>query len=127
MNAREQNYTVADLNVDEMTSDACIEMISERARRYRIEYPMTQSELSDRSGVSLRCIQLFESGSDIKFSNLIKIIDALGLGQNLTMLIPDVTQRPSAFLDKKAQRQRAYKSRKEQAVCEKKFKWGDEN
>ena len=115
------------MNAYEMTSNACIEIISERARRYRIENPMTQSELSDRSGVSLRCIQLFESGNDFRFSNLIKIMDALGLGQNLNMLIPDVTQRPSAFLDKKAQRQRAYKSRKEQAVCEKKFKWGDEN
>ena len=38
-----------------------------RFKAYRISYPLTQKELSDKSGVSLRSITRFESGEDITF------------------------------------------------------------
>ena len=40
--------------------------INERIRNYRIAYPLTQAQLAERSGVSLRSIQLFENGADIR-------------------------------------------------------------
>ena len=35
-----------------------------RFKAYRISYPLTQKELSDKSGVSLRSITRFESGDN---------------------------------------------------------------
>ena len=43
-----------------------------RFKAYRISYPLTQKELSDKSGVSLRSITRFESGEDISLVNFMK-------------------------------------------------------
>ena len=114
------------MDIDGMTSKACLNMISERARKYRLEYPMTQKELAEGSGVSLRCIQLFESGADIKLSSLIKIMGKLGLKNNFSALIPDMTQRPSDFLSGNKTRKRVYTKRNVGKSDTKDFKWGDE-
>ena len=76
-----------------ITSQEGIRIISERVRNYRIDYPLTQKQLADRSGVSLRSIQRFENGEDIQLGNLIKLLSALGLDSNVEMLVPDVTRR----------------------------------
>ena len=43
---------------------------------------------------------------------------------NLEVLIPDVTKRPSSFLESKKHKQRVRKSKKTEDVSG--FKWGDE-
>lgn len=112
--------------MDNNTSKVMISMLCERARNFRLEYPMTQKQLAEKSGVSLRSIQAFEAGGDIQVSNLIKILNALELSGNLLMLIPDVTKRPSMYLEKERTRKRARvkcKGGKEQKGV---FVWGDE-
>lgn len=97
----------------------------EKARRYRLEYPMTQKELADKSGVSLRSIQYFEKGKDIQLSIFIKILIALDLSKNISVLIPDMNERPSVLLakDKSKLRKRATHRK---GNTESVFKWGDE-
>lgn len=104
-------------------SKAILTLLSERIKAYRIEYPMTQKELADKSGVSVRSIQNFEHGSDIQLSNLVKIMNALELGDNISMLVPDVSKRPSMFLEKTKKKERVRKAAKQTEVS---FKWGDE-
>ena len=99
--------------------------ISERIRNYRIAYPLTQAQLAERSGVSLRSIQLFENGADIRWNNLVKILSALNLDDNIQMLVPDVTERPSCHVKqndirKRVSRKQVKKSQKES------FTWGDD-
>ena len=91
---------------------------------YRLDYPMTQKELADKSGVSLRTLNNFENGKGITLENFIKLLIALDLDRNLNVLIPDVYDRPSAHLNegKRKQRYRAPKSKPDDNV----FKWGDE-
>ncbi len=74
--------------------------IARRVKRYRIEYPMTQAELSEKSGVSLRTIKYFEDGQEIKLLSFIKILDALDLSKNFDILVPDMDARPSILLNK---------------------------
>ncbi len=100
-----------------------IKDISDRIKRYRIDFSMTQTELSDRSGVSVRSISRFENGEDISLSNFIKLIDALELGSRMDELIPDYRKRPSYYLETEKKRQRATTKNK---VEEKRFVWGDE-
>lgn len=108
-----------------ITSNEGIRIISQRIKNYRIDYPLTQKQLADRSGVSLRSIQRFETGEDIQFGNLIKLLNALGLDHNIETLVPDVTRRPSAFLKQSSNRKRAHVTKKGSGSTEP-FKWGDE-
>ena len=96
--------------------------ISERIKQYRIAYPMTQKELADKSMVSQRSISRFENGEDITMSNLIKLMQALGIGGNLEVLVPDYTKRPSHFIESEGKRMRAGKKK----VSNSTWKWGDE-
>ncbi len=105
------------------SSKMIIQMMSERMKAYRIEYPMTQKDLAEKTGVSLRSIQNFEKGNDIQFSNLIKILKGLDLADNLLMLVPDVSQKPSMYLQPYKKKMRASKIAEESNTS---FKWGDE-
>jgi len=105
------------------SSKAMIRLLGERVKTYRIDYPMTQKELADKSGVSVRSIQNFEHGEDIQLSNLIKITKALGLGDNISMLVPDVSKKPSMYLEKTKKKVRVRKAVKTEETI---FKWGDE-
>lgn len=100
--------------------------ISSRIKQYRIDYPMTQKELAEKTGISVRSITRFEAGEDIQFGNLIKILCALGLGDNIELLVPDPKARPSFYLAEGTLRKRAssIRERKEDRVS---WKWGDES
>ncbi len=67
-----------------------------RFKAYRISYPLTQKELSDKSGVSLRSITRFESGEDISLVNFMKLMNAMELMNNFVNVIPDMNNRPSS-------------------------------
>lgn len=107
-----------------MTSHAGINMLGTRLRNYRIDIGMTQQDLALRSGVSVRSIHNLENGQDIQLGNYIKLMVALGLSDNLNMLIPDVTIRPSAYLQKEQPRRRARKRNDTESTST--FVWGDE-
>ena len=99
-----------------------INELRERLKLYRIYYPMSQKELSEKSGVSERSISRFENGEDINLSNFIKLLTALDLDKNLSVLIPDQRDRPSYYLEKPHERARVGKKKTPSAT----FKWGDE-
>ena len=96
--------------------------LSARFRQYRIAYPMTRTELAEKSLVSVGTIARFENGSDIGLLNLIKLLQALDLSDNLDLLIPDPQERPSYHLNSSAPKQRARKRQKK----DNNWKWGDE-
>lgn len=108
------------------SSKALLLMLGERIKAYRIDYPMTQKELADKSGVSVRSIQNFENGKDIQLHNVIKLIKALDLGENLNLLIPDVSKKPSMYLEKTKKRVRVRKVKSVNAE-DSTFQWGDES
>ena len=92
-------------------------------KEYRINYPMTQAEMAEKTGISSRSITRFENGGDISLSAFLKILDALDLSNNVSLLIPDQSKRPSYYLAKEKKRQRATKKSN---IVNKDFKWGDE-
>ena len=110
--------------MQEFTSQAILNELSKRVKNYRLDMELSQAEFARKAGVSLRSIVNLESGADVKFSNFIKILKALELADNLELLIPDVTKRPSSFLETKKQKLRARKSKKTEETSG--FKWGDE-
>ncbi len=110
-----------------LSSRSALSETAARLKAYRIDYPLSQKELADKSGVAVRSILRMESGEDVQFGNLIKVLIALDLDANLDMLVPDPTKRPSYYLNDKtimSQRKRARK--KETLNPNIDIKWGDE-
>ena len=111
-----------------LSSYNALSEIGARLKAYRIDYPLSQGELSDKSGVAVRSISRMESGEDVQFGNLIKVLIALDLDANLDMLVPDPTKRPSYYLKEQSimpQRKRVRKivSKNPSTID---MKWGDE-
>jgi transcriptional regulator with XRE-family HTH domain len=99
-----------------------IEELGKKIKTYRIMADMSQQELAEQSGVSQRSISRLEQGESVQVDNLFKILIALGLGDNIELLVPDQSKRPSFYLEQsehtpKRVRKKAQKNR---------FKWGDE-
>ena len=98
--------------------------LCERLKKYRIYYPLTQKELAEKSGVSVRSISRFENGEDISLSNYLKLLRALDLEGRMTDMIPDQSKRPSYYLENEAKRSRASATRDNKERTP--FVWGDE-
>ncbi len=101
-----------------------IEELSKRLKEYRINYPMTQQEMADKSGLSVRSITRFENCGDISLSNFIKLLSALNLSDKLDLIVPDQSRRPSYYLEAEHPRKRAVSANKRKT--NRQFKWGDE-
>ena len=106
----------------ELSETAVLHELSSRFRQYRIAYPMTRTELSEKAMVSVGTIARFENGGDIGMLNLIKLLKVLDLEEKIDMLIPDQDERPSSYINNSVPRQRARKRKN----VDNDWKWGDE-
>lgn len=93
------------------TGQAIINELGIRIKQYRISLDMTQAELSEKCGVSHSTVARLENGADSKLSNYIRVLDGLGLLQNLDVLIPEAQEDFKAIYEKKAPRQRVRSSK----------------
>lgn len=110
-----------------LSSHSALSELAARLKAYRIDYPLTQKELADKSGVALRSVLRMESGEDVQLANLIKVLIALDLDANLDMLVPDPTKRPSYYLKDKSvasRRKRVRKAKSPNPNTD--HRWGDE-
>lgn len=105
------------------TNKEYLQMIGKRIKLYRVYAGISQKELEEKTGISSRTLSRLEAGNSIQLDSFIKILTALDLDENIELLIPDQSVRPSMFLPKNKVKQRAYKKGKKA----KEFKWGDED
>ena len=99
-----------------------IKELGQKIKTYRIMREMSQQDLEDKSGVSKRSISRLEQGESVQVDNLFKILLALGLGDNIELLVPDQTKRPSYYLEKVENKPKRVRKKNKKN----KFKWGDE-
>lgn len=97
--------------------------LGERIRQYRIARDLTQTELANMCGISLSTETRIENGEDTKFSNIIKIMNALNISENLDVLIPEQKPDLKAIFEQKAPRQRASRSNKKDDSL---WTWGED-
>ena len=100
-----------------------IKELGQKIKTYRIMKEMSQQDLEDKSGVSKRSISRLEQGESVQLENLIKILLALDLGENIDLLVPDQTKRPSFYLEKSDNKNRRVRKKS----VKNGFKWGDES
>ena len=99
-----------------------IKELGQKIKTYRIMNEMSQQDLEDKSGVSKRSISRLEQGESVQVDNLFKILLALGLGDNIELLVPDQTKRPSYYLEQSGKQPKRVRKKTEKND----FKWGDE-
>ena len=104
---------------------SCQEYLNDLGRKiklYRISLEMSQQELADKTGISKRSISRIEQGESVQMNSLFTILIALDLGDNIELLVPDQSRRPSFYLEKQENMPKRVRKKTEK----KDFKWGDE-
>ena len=76
------------------TSDQLESALCGRLERIRLSRNITQQQLADEAGVSLRTIGRMEKGKGVSCDTFIRVLTALRLQANLETLLPDPTVRP---------------------------------
>lgn len=99
-----------------------IKELGQKIKLYRIMKEMSQQDLADKTGVSKRSISRLEQGESVQLENLFRILLALELGENIDMLVPDQSKRPSFYLEKADNKNKRVRKKTERND----FRWGDE-
>ena len=97
--------------------------LGKKIKTYRIMKELSQEALSDKTGISKRSISRLEQGESIQMDNLFKILIALDLGDNIDLLVPDQTRRPSYYLENPDSGPQRVRKKRVKTT----FKWGDES
>ena len=100
-----------------------ISELGKKLKAYRIMKELSQQDLATKTGVSLRSISRLEQGESVQLETLFKIMTALGLGENIELLVPDQTRRPSFYLENTDDRPKRVRKKAKKND----FKWGDED
>lgn len=88
----------------EMSSSAILQEIGRRFKELRVRKDIQQETLTEMSGVSISVIIRFEKGENVGMKNVIKLLRAVDLLENLEQLIPEQPISPLQL--KKLQKKR---------------------
>lgn len=107
------------------SNDAIAREIGARIKQVRIAYPLTQGELAERAGISLKTVSNLETGRDVRLGSLLSTMRALGMLANADVLVPERLPSPSDYIELGHDRQRATSPCNRHAPSGR-WKWGDE-
>lgn len=110
----------------DMSDRAALKELGSRIARHRLNKNLTQATLAAQAGVSTPTIQRIEQGKSTQASNLIRILRALRLLDNLEILIPEPAISPiqQAKMRGKLRKRASSPSGKQEQPSE--WTWGDE-
>ena len=78
----------------ELSDPAILRRLGGRIRDYRTRMGMTQSELAEKSGVSMGSVVRLEQGKTVSVLLLISLLRTLGVLENLEALLPELGISP---------------------------------
>jgi transcriptional regulator with XRE-family HTH domain len=114
---------IADLQTDK----SILEELGLRLRQTRLARNISQAALAKEAGMARFTLQRIEEGHPSSTTNLIKLLRALDLLEELDGLVPEAIDRPVDRLRHRSERrQRAGSSRKPPGERGGSWRWGDE-
>lgn len=99
---------------DFLTNDEILSLIGERIKQRRLEMNIPVDLLSEKAGINRKTVLDLESGKDIRFSSMIKILRGLNMLHTLEGAFPDVLPGGGALSARGHLRVRAYRRRKDE-------------
>ena len=105
------------------SSTAIASELCKRLDAIRLSKNISQTALARQAGVSRSTMTRIADGKSISLDSFVRVLKALGLADQLAVLLPDPTVRPVELVKHQGQhRQRASKKRKPTEP----WSWGDE-
>ena len=109
------------------TAETTLAEIVRRIVQRRIALGLTQQDVVDQTGISLRTIKRIELGGDCQFSTIIRLLQAYDLVDHLDMLVPEPsTVSPIQFIDQQQKTRKRASKTTQSNKSKKTWKWGDE-
>lgn len=101
------------------------EQLGERLAAQRLNRNLTQRQLADSAAVALNTLRRLEDGENVSLDTLIRVLEALGLGDRLDALAPPADVRPvdRVRIAAGSERKRASGPAQEPATP---WSWGDD-
>jgi putative transcriptional regulator len=108
------------------SDDAVLKEVGIRLAQYRLNQDKTQAVLSEEAGVSNRTLLRAENGHSIQSSNLIRILRALKLLENINALIPEPVVSPLQQLKLQGKKRQRASSKSVETKQKTTWAWSDE-
>lgn len=83
---------------NQLTDEAILAELGKRLARQRIEAGLTQARLAQEAGVGKRTLERLEAGAGCDLVNLVRILRALNLIEQLNLAVPKLPPSPIALL-----------------------------
>jgi len=112
--------------LDDSSDEAILKELGNRIVQYRLNRNLTQNALAVEAGVSKRTVIRSEQGHSTQGSNLIRILRALDLLQNLEALIPPPVASPMQQAKMQGKMRKRASSKTDAAKTKEPWSWGDE-
>lgn len=94
------------------TPEELAALLGERVRKLRIMHRMTQEDLAERAGVSVRAVRDLETGAGSKVDTLLRVLKAVQSVDALDAIAPDIGVDPMAMLRRSRNPRRVRHERK---------------
>lgn len=112
--------------IENNSDDATLKELGHRIAQYRLNRNWTQDALAEEAGVSKRTIHRIEHGGSTQASNLIRVLRALHLIENLEVLIPQPAISPIQQAKMLGKRRRRASSPSAKPKTQTPWSWGSD-
>lgn len=109
-----------------ISDDAALQELGSRIAQYRLNRNQTQEALAKEAGISQRTLHRVEHGHSTHASNLIRILRALHVLENLESLIPEPAISPIQQVKMHGKKRRRASSKSDKPEQTTPWSWGDE-
>jgi len=112
--------------VNDSSDKAVLEELGRRVARYRLNRNLTQAAFAAEAGVSQRTVHRIEHGHSTQATNLIRVLRALGLLDNVEALVPEPAASPVQQVRLRGKQRQRASSSPAAAPADEPWSWGDE-
>lgn len=114
------------MSTSESTLLTRAEQLGERLVAQRLNRNLTQRQLADSAAVALNTLRRLEAGENVSLDTLIRVLEALGLGDRLEAIAPPADVRPVDRVRLAAGRERRRASGASAGTPATPWSWGDD-